>query len=50
MSKDMLKEIFRLQEKFDQAVVEHRGFGVSARGVDSEGNFGTHFRTGGSSR
>ncbi len=25
MSKDMLKEIFRLQEKFDQAVVEHRG-------------------------
>lgn len=25
MSKDMLKEIFRLQEQFDRAVVEHRG-------------------------
>ena len=25
MSKDMLKEIFRLQEQFDRAVVKHRG-------------------------
>ncbi|NLJ80273.1 MAG: dUTPase [Firmicutes bacterium] len=25
MEKDMLKEIFRLQSKFDQAVVAHRG-------------------------
>lgn len=25
MAKDMLKEIFRLQESFDQAVIEHRG-------------------------
>ncbi|HHT67646.1 MAG TPA: dUTPase [Firmicutes bacterium] len=25
MSRDMLREIFRLQQKFDEAVVEHRG-------------------------
>lgn len=29
MSKDMLKEIFRLQAQFDQAVVEHRGLKFS---------------------
>ena len=29
MQKDMLKEIFRLQERFDQAVVEHRGIDFS---------------------
>lgn len=29
MSEDMLKEIFRLQERFDEAVIEHRGLEYS---------------------
>lgn len=29
MSKDLLKEIFRLQARFDQAVIEHRGLAFS---------------------